>query len=93
MRASGMRKFCNHLVASSKMETKMQDKVHSKMLRAGKKNYFFDVKKASNGSNYLTIAESYLGKDGQKVVNRIMIFKDHFADFSGSLFEAKSYLG
>ena len=68
-----------------------KEKVASKMLRAGKKNYFFDVKKASNGSNYLTIAESYVGKDGQKVINRLMIFKDHFPDFGNALMELKEY--
>ena len=68
------------------------DKVHSQMLRAGGKNYFFDVKKASNGSNYLTIAESYLKKDGQKVINRIMLFKDHIGEFETALSSAKGYL-
>ena len=69
-----------------------QEKVHSQMLRSGNKNYFFDVKKASNGSNYLTIAESYKGKDGGSVVNRIMIFKDHLADFQKTLEEVEKYL-
>jgi hypothetical protein len=68
-----------------------KEKLHSEMVRAGKKNYFFDVKTASNGSNYLTIAESYLGKDGQKVVNRLMIFKDHFADFGNAFSGLKQY--
>ncbi|HAT73880.1 MAG: hypothetical protein US30_C0004G0021 [Candidatus Moranbacteria bacterium GW2011_GWF2_36_839] len=69
-----------------------KEKVFSKMLKAGKKNYFFDVKKASNGNNYLTIAESYLGKDGQKVINRIILFKDHFAEFGNNLLELNQYL-
>ena len=70
----------------------MPEKVHSQMVRAGGKNYFFDVKKASNGSNYLTIAESYKKKDGEKVINRIMLFKDHFADFSKAFTEVETYL-
>ena len=53
----------------------MPEKVHSQMVRAGSKNYFFDVKKASNGSHYLTIAESYKKKDGEKVINRIMLLR------------------
>lgn len=68
-----------------------KEKVHSKMLRAGNKTYFFDVKKASNGSNYLTIAESYTDKEGKKVINRLLIFKDQFADFGNSLLELKQY--
>jgi hypothetical protein len=68
------------------------EKVHSKMVRAGKKNYFFDVKKASNGSHYLTIAESYQKQDGQRVINRLMVFRDHVGEFEASLAEAKAYL-
>ena len=62
------------------------------MMRAGGKNYFFDVKKAKTGNNYLTVAESYKGKDGASVVNRIMIFKDHLADFQKTLQEVENYL-
>lgn len=62
------------------------------MLRAGGKNYFFDVKKASNGSNYLTISESYKNKNGEQVTNRLMLFNDHVDDFTGALSEASVYL-
>ncbi len=68
------------------------EKVHSQMVKAGQKNYFFDVKKASNGSNYLTIAESYRKQDGERVVNRIMLFRDHFPEFAGALNEIQKYL-
>jgi len=71
---------------------KMQEKVFSKMLRAGSKNYFFDVKQASNGSNYLTIAESYKKPTGEQVANRVMVFKDHAADFASAFAEASGYL-
>ncbi|MDQ1284321.1 MAG: hypothetical protein QG620_669 [Patescibacteria group bacterium] len=69
----------------------VQEKVHSQMLKAGSKVYFFDVKKASNGSNYLSIAESYTKKDGQKVNNRLTIFKDNFSDFGNTLLGLKEY--
>ena len=68
-----------------------KEKVHSQVLRAGKKTYFFDVKKASNGSNYLTIAESYTDKEGKKTINRLLIFKDQFADFGNALLGLKTY--
>jgi hypothetical protein len=74
------------------MENKNQEKVFSKMLRAGGKNYFFDVKCASNGSNYLTIAESYKNQKGEQVSNRIMIFKDHADSFAETLKEVEGYL-
>lgn len=69
-----------------------QDKVFSQMAKAGGKTYFFDVKKASNGTNYLTIAESYKKQTGEKVVNRLLIFKDHLAAFTSALEETKQYL-
>ena len=62
------------------------------MVKAGSKAYFFDVKKASNGSNYLTIAESYKKPTGEKVINRLLIFKDHFSEFAGALNEVQKYL-
>lgn len=68
------------------------EKVHSQLVRAGNKAYFFDVKKASNGSNYLTIAESYTKKDGEKVINRIMLFKDHFPEFAKAVTQVETYL-
>lgn len=74
------------------MENRNQEKVFSKMMRASGKNYFFDVKKANNGSNYLIIAESYKKRTGEQVTNRIMIFKDHFDEFSMELAEAREYL-
>jgi len=69
-----------------------QDKVFSHMVKAGGKTYFFDVKKASNGTNYLTIAESYQKPTGEKVINRLLIFKDHLPAFVGALEETKQYL-
>ena len=73
-------------------EGNIPEKVHSQMVRAGSKNYFFDVKKASNGSNYLTVAESYKNKEGGKVINRIMIFKDHFPELLKTFAETEQYL-
>ena len=74
------------------MENKTKEKVFSKMLHAGSKNYFFDVKQASNGSNYLTIAESYKKPTGEQISSRVMIFKEHAEDFVSALEEAGTYL-
>lgn len=68
------------------------ESVFSKMLRAGSKNYFFDVKPASNGNNYLTISESYKKPTGEQVSNRVLVFKDHLQDFLTSLQDAGAYL-
>jgi len=68
------------------------EKIFSQMVKAGNKTYFFDVKKASNGTNYLTITESYKKPTGEKVMNRLLLFKDHFPQFTGALNEVAQYL-
>jgi len=68
------------------------EKVFSQMVKAGSKNYFFDVKKTVKGSNYLTVAESYINQKGERVTNRLMLFKEHFPEFAGALEEVKQYL-
>ncbi|MFA6383391.1 MAG: DUF3276 family protein [Parcubacteria group bacterium] len=70
----------------------MPEKVFSQMVKAGTKNYFFDVKKTIKGSNYLTIAESYKNQQGERVTNRVMLFKEHFPEFAGVLSEIKQYM-
>ena len=70
----------------------VQEKIFSHMVKAGNKTYFFDVKKASNGTNYLTIAESYKKQTGEKVINRLLLFKDHFREFVGALNEVSKYM-
>lgn len=82
----------NQSQAQVQAMNQIQNKVFSKMLRAGGKNYFFDVKKASNGSNYLTISESYKKQTGESVTNHIMLFKDHFAEFTKTMGEMETYL-
>jgi hypothetical protein len=70
----------------------MPEKVFSQMVKAGTKNYFFDVKKTIKGSNYLTIAESYKNQKGERVTNRVMLFREHFPEFAAALEEVKQYL-
>lgn len=77
----------NQTQNQSQPQSQFQSKesIFSKALRAGGKNYFFDVKQASNGSNYLTIADSYKNQKGEQVVNRVLIFKDHVANFVATI--------
>lgn len=70
----------------------VRESVFSKMLRAGGKNYFFDVKQASNGSNYLTITDSYKNQKGENVTNRVLVFKDHAKEFIATVEESCTYL-
>lgn len=74
-------------------QNQTRESIFSKSLRAGGKNYFFDVKQASNGSNYLTITDSYKNQKGEQVTNRVMIFKDHVQNFISTIQEASTHLG
>jgi len=78
--------------AQTQAQIKIKNKVFSKLLRAGGKNYFFDVKIASNGNNCLSITDLYTNEKGEKVTNHMMIFRDHVQSFISTFEEAKTYL-
>lgn len=60
----------------------IQEPKSTQTLRAGKRTYFFDVKEASNGNNYLKIAESQFIKEGEpRKRNTIILFKDDVKEF------------
>ena len=51
--------------------------IHSEVVRAGKRTYFFDVKTTRNGQPYLTITESkrrFLNDEGKFVYEKHKIF-------------------
>ncbi len=70
--------------------------VWSKVVRAGKRTYFFDVKATRGGDYYLTITESRkrLGRDGAPIYekNKIFLYKEDFAKFADGLDEAVDYV-
>ena len=62
----------------------MQDdkSVKSRMIRCGKRTYFFDVKVASNNDRYLKITETRLVEEGEpRKRNNIMIFPEDIDRF------------
>ncbi|MFN3870261.1 MAG: DUF3276 family protein [Aquificaceae bacterium] len=60
-----------------------RDKLYSKKLVAGKRTYFFDVKRGRDGSAYLVITEQTEDKR-----NRLMVFEERMEDFLSALKEA-----
>jgi hypothetical protein len=71
--------------------------VYSKVVRAGKRTYFFDVKVTRNSDDYyLTVTESRkkMGRDGSPVFdkNKIFLYKEDFAKFVGGLVDAVDYV-
>ena len=70
--------------------------VYSKVVRAGKRTYFFDVKATRSGDYYLTITESRkkTNRDGSQVFekNKVYLYKEDFAKFADGLDDVVSYV-
>ncbi|MFN3599110.1 MAG: DUF3276 family protein [Aquificaceae bacterium] len=60
-----------------------KEKLYSKKLTAGKRTYFFDVKRGRDGSAYLVITEQTEDKR-----SRLMVFEDRVEEFLSALKEA-----
>ncbi|MCG3209269.1 MAG: hypothetical protein FOGNACKC_02890 [Anaerolineae bacterium] len=60
----------------------MTDTNGSKIVKAGARTYFFDLKQIENGNPYLTITESHFkGEDQERERPRIIVFPDHAREF------------
>lgn len=77
-------------------ESKFRQEIHSKVIRAGKRTYFFDVKSTRGDEYYLTITESKkrLENDGkpQYEKHKIFLYKEDFERFIVSLEEVVDYI-
>ncbi len=60
-----------------------RERLYSKKLNAGKRTYFFDIKKGRDGSAYLVITEWTQDKK-----HRLMVFEDRVEAFMSILQEA-----
>ncbi|MCS6876044.1 MAG: PUR family DNA/RNA-binding protein [Aquificaceae bacterium] len=60
-------------------------RLYSKRLNAGRRTYFFDVKKGRDGTSYLVITEQ---RDDMR--NRLMVFEDRVDEFVSALQEVIS---
>src|SRR5512147_179573 len=77
-----MEEFENHEIR--------KEEVFSRVIRAGKRTYFFDVKATRSGENYLTITESKrrFSNDQGKFFyekHKIFLYKEDFEKFLGGL--------
>lgn len=64
--------------------------VYSKVIKAGERTYFVDVREARNKSKYLAISETRPSGNGEKKFTRskVVVFNEHLAEFRGALDEA-----
>lgn len=73
-----------------------QEEIYSKVLRAGRRTYFFDVRSTRAGDYYLTITESkkFTQDDGSfhYKKHKIYLYKEDFAAFKGIMEEMMEYI-
>ena len=73
------------------MESSVKEGLYTEKVKGGTRTYFFDVKKASNGSNYLKITESR--KDGESFKReRVFVFDNDLREFIGGLKRALKFM-
>lgn len=65
----------------------------SRMVKAGQKTYFINVKKAKNGNNYLAITESRRVEKDQFDKSRVMVFRDKLEEFIEAIRDAGQVVG
>ena len=74
-----------------------RDEIFSKVVRAGKRTYFFDVKATRREDYYLTITESKksLDKDGQPHYekHKLFLYKEDFDKFFDGFRESIDVIG
>ncbi len=73
-----------------------QEEIHSKVLRAGRRTYFFDVRSTKAGDYYLTITESkkFTHDDGSfhYKKHKIYLYKEDFAAFKENVDEMMNFI-
>ena len=72
------------------------EEIFSRVLRAGRRTYFFDVRETKAGDYYLTITESkkFTNEDGTFYYkkHKIYLYKEDFDDFNSSLNETFDFI-
>ena len=73
-----------------------KEEIFSKVLRAGRRTYFFDVRGTKAGDYYLTITESkkFTNDDGSfhYKKHKIYLYKEDFTEFNEILNEMTDYI-
>lgn len=75
----------------------IREEIYSRVIRAGKRTYFFDVKSTRAGEHYLTITESKrrFNNDSGKFFyekHKLFLYKEDFEKFSQGLEEAITFI-
>ncbi|MGD0342614.1 MAG: DUF3276 family protein [Bacteroidales bacterium] len=83
-------------VQNGSEEKNQKEEIFTKVVRAGKRTYFFDVKATRKDDYYLTITESKkrMGKEGKVFYekHKIFLYKEDFEKFTEGLKDAVNYI-
>ena len=82
---------------NQKEERRDQEIVYSRSVKAGKRIYYLDVRKARNNDLYLSITESKRrqGEEGEAPSfekHKVFLYKEDFAHFMAGLQDAVNYV-
>ena len=73
-----------------------REEIFSKVMRAGRRTYFFDVRETKAGDYYLTITESkkFTNDDGSfhYKKHKIFLYKEDFSEFRDTLEDMINYV-
>src|SRR5699024_5267016 len=73
-----------------------REEIQSKVMRAGRRTYFFDVRETRAGDYYLTLTESkkFTNEDGSFYYkkHKIYLYKEDFKDFQENLKEMTDFI-
>lgn len=76
--------------------SRFNQEIHTKIVRAGKRTYFFDVKSTRNDEYYLTITESKKRYTDQGKFHfekhKIFLYKEDFDKFADSLLDVVDFI-
>ena len=79
------------------VENKGKEEIFSKVVRAGKRTYFFDVKETRSGKYYIAITESIRRMDEEQdkfvyTKHKIFLYKEDFEKFSDAMNSTMEYV-
>lgn len=69
------------------------EEVFTRRFGGGKRTYYLDVKKDTNGERYIVISESTRKDGDRKMRNRVMVWKEDFEALFDCMAEMEEFLG
>ena len=77
-------------------DSENSEEIFSKVLRAGRRTYFFDVRETKASDYYMTLTESVrdFNEDGAPTYrkHKIYLYKEDFANFKDAFEEVSNYI-